>query len=176
MEHDADETAELKEMSNEQLKEEAIHSTETSAPSRRSVVAMPVAVLWGLFLVMALVVGLAVFNTYLRWDQASRLEAEKQELLTKVKDLEVDLQGMQVEKEREGQLVRIAAAQEAEGSVLTKLARKTSSARDKVDQIKAETRRYLLLHANFQGNTKEPSLIVEEVCQRYLETTGEGCY
>ena len=171
-----DDTGRLKEMSTEELKQEAIHSTLSPPSLPGNYVFLPGWLAWATLAGIAVIILLATVFTYMRWDKAANLEAENLTLHLRIKDMEKDLQQLAVEREREAQLLRIAATQEAEGSVLTKLARKTPQHRDKVDQIKAETRRYLLLNANFQASAKPPSQIVAELCRIYLDTSYEGCY
>jgi uncharacterized protein HemX len=131
-----------------------------------------------ILLAICCAVGLGIYGTIRRVKDTQRLQEENIALKAQLGECQKDNLTLGIEKEREHQLAQIASTQEAEGSVLTRLGRTEMAfdkRRDAIDYIKAMTRRYLLMNANFQQSAKTPPQIVQELCGIYGEK-GYLCY
>jgi len=108
-------------------------------------------------------VGLLVYSSHLA--SAAREARE-----TELSEVKARLAASETERLL---LSRINAAQEAEGSALTKLSRECPGGRERADIIRSQTRRYLT--GEVAESRKSRQEIVAELCQNYATQT-DGCY
>lgn len=104
--------------------------------------------------------------------QAHSRSNERADILRRLADLQAQVQKKEEEK---NYLLLITATQEAEGNALAKLAREHPEDREKVDAVRAQTRRYQVTLRDTGAGAKTPEEAFAELCRSY-GSNGDGCY